>query len=257
MPRRAGAYDSPVAVAQTCRRSCLSSGMVDEAYRRYGLLANRTGTYVAWYAQHAAKKPRSRRRRYSTTWWRRRRARRASGSPPPNRPGCSMRQSRWRSARRAHRPLSRAARDFAEKNPPFALEAGMAAVHWLVAGWLRRDGSGRAGCPHTLAAADAWACAETTRQRIRDLVAKETGGERFVTWGAWVPSVSPDAAMRRLAGETATFPTDAAFRRVDADELRALIRELLPWFDDRLHAGSSMPVIDHAATVGLGAGRTG
>lgn len=31
--------------------------------------------------------------------------------------------------------LTRAARDFREKNPAFAIEAGLAALHWLAAGY--------------------------------------------------------------------------------------------------------------------------
>ena len=47
--------------------------------------------------------------------------------------------------------------------------------------------------------------------------------------------------------ETGDALTDAALDALDADELRALIRELLPWFDDRLHARFVNAVIDHAA----------
>lgn len=47
--------------------------------------------------------------------------------------------------------------------------------------------------------------------------------------------------------ETGDAVTDAALDALDADELCALIRELLPWFDDRLHARFVNAVIDHAA----------
>ena len=79
--------------------------------------------------------------------------------------------------------LTRAARDFAEKNPAFAVKAGMAALLWLVEGY----GYEITGLDvlnaysHTLKAAENAGCADETLRRIRDLVAGETFGERFVT----------------------------------------------------------------------------
>lgn len=171
-------------MAQTCEAILLSSGLVDEAYRRYGLLANRAGTYVAWYRAVAKK--------YAEI--------------PPGQilddlvastPG---EEGKWFAAAKqaglfdeaialaqrspcAPQTLTRAARDFAEKNPPFALEAGMAALRWLVEGYGYDVTAGDVldAYTHTLAAAECLGRAETTRQRIRDLVATETGGERFVT----------------------------------------------------------------------------
>ena len=149
-------YDNPRAMAQTRDAILLSSGLVDEACRRYGLLANHPGTYVAWYRVVARKSPQI---------------------PPAqilddlvaSTPG---EEGKWFAAAKqtglfdeaialvqrspcAPQTQAHAARDFAKQNPPFAFEAGMAA---------ERLGS-----------------AETTRQRIRGLVATETGGERFVT----------------------------------------------------------------------------
>ena len=79
--------------------------------------------------------------------------------------------------------LTRAARDFEEKNPTFALEAGMAALYWLVKGYGYDITSAHvhAAHDHTMKAAENAGCAEETRERIRILVSKETYGERFVT----------------------------------------------------------------------------
>lgn len=44
-----GPNDSPVAIAAACEEILLSSGLVDEAYARYGLQANQAGTYLAWF----------------------------------------------------------------------------------------------------------------------------------------------------------------------------------------------------------------
>jgi len=52
-----GLNDSPVAIAQACERVLLSSGLVDEAYSRYGLEANQAGTYLATFRAVAKKYP--------------------------------------------------------------------------------------------------------------------------------------------------------------------------------------------------------
>jgi len=52
-----GLNDSPVAIARACEEVLLSSGFADEAYERYGLVANRAGTYLAWFRAVAKKYP--------------------------------------------------------------------------------------------------------------------------------------------------------------------------------------------------------
>lgn len=178
------AYQNPGAVAQACEAILLSSGLVDEAYRRYGLLANRAGTYVAWYRAVAKKYPHVRPAQILDDL--------VAYTPGE--------EGKWFAAAKdaglfdeaialaqsspcAPQTLARAARDFAERNPPFALGAGMAALHWLVEGYGYDVTAGDvlAAYTHTLEAAERLDCAEPTRQRIRDLVATETGSERFVT----------------------------------------------------------------------------
>lgn len=79
--------------------------------------------------------------------------------------------------------LTRAARDFEEKNPTFALEAGMAALRWLALGYGHEitGADVLAAYSHTMKAAEHAGIVEETRARIRDLVSRETFGERFVT----------------------------------------------------------------------------
>jgi len=79
--------------------------------------------------------------------------------------------------------FTRAARDFEEKNPSFAIEAGMTALMWLVEGY-GYDITGadvHAAFTHTMKAAQHAGVAEDTKQRIRALVSKESFGARFVT----------------------------------------------------------------------------
>lgn len=79
--------------------------------------------------------------------------------------------------------LTRAARDFEEKNPTFALEAGMTALMWLVQGYgYEITGADvHSAYASTIKAAEHAGVAEDTKERIRALVSKESFGERFVT----------------------------------------------------------------------------
>ncbi|MFP2895929.1 hypothetical protein [Corallococcus sp. 4LFB] len=52
-----GLNDSPIAIARACEEVLLSSGLVDEAYRRYGLEANQAGTYLATFRAVAKRYP--------------------------------------------------------------------------------------------------------------------------------------------------------------------------------------------------------
>ena len=179
-----GLNDSAVAIAQTCEELLLGSGCAEEAYRRYGLLANQTSTYLAWFRAVARKYPQKKPMEIlndlvATT------------------PG---EEGKWFAAAKDARlfdkaialanqtpcspqTLTRAARDFAASNPPFAIEAGRTALRWLVEGYgydITRVDVDNA-YTLTMQAAGNAGIAEETRQRIRDLVAEETFGERFVT----------------------------------------------------------------------------
>lgn len=52
-----GPWASDQDIDSLCEELLLSSGFVDEAYRRYGLTANRAGTYIAWFRTVARKYP--------------------------------------------------------------------------------------------------------------------------------------------------------------------------------------------------------
>jgi hypothetical protein len=162
----------------------LSSGLADEAYRRYGLLANRAGTHLAWFRAVA--------RKYSH-----RTAAEILDDLVTITPG---EEGKWFAAAKDAalldeaialanrspcdpRTLTRAARDHAGTNPAFALEAGIAALRWLVEGWgweiTRLDVLN--AYTYAMQAAEKAGRAEETRRRIRDLVAGETAKDRFVT----------------------------------------------------------------------------
>ena len=167
-----------------CEEILLAAGRVDDAYERYALSANRKTTYLAWFRAVVGKYP---------------------GKPQPEIlrdlvEADPARAGNWFAAAKsaelyeeaidlANRTpcsphtLTRAARDFATSRPDFALEAGIAALKWLVLGYgYEITGKDvREAWNHTMQAAGNAKCEQETRQRVRELVASETFGERFVT----------------------------------------------------------------------------
>ena len=79
--------------------------------------------------------------------------------------------------------LTRAARDFAQTNPAFAAEAGLAALRWLIRGYGYEITSVdvRAACSHTLTAAAQAGIDGTVRTRIRALLGDPAARSGFVT----------------------------------------------------------------------------
>ena len=130
-----GINDPGWQIAQACEAILLSSGLADEAYRRYAMTANQGTTNLATFRAIAKKYP----------------------SVPPEQilrdliastPGA---EGKWFAAAKdaglfdvaielatrsptEPRTLTRAARDYAEKRSDFALSAGLAALHWISRG---------------------------------------------------------------------------------------------------------------------------
>lgn len=78
--------------------------------------------------------------------------------------------------------LLRAARDMKSAEPLFAVEAGMAALRWLVAGYgyeiIGLDV--RQAYNFTMDAATNAGCRNETLDRIRNMVVKDTSADRYV-----------------------------------------------------------------------------
>ena len=177
-------WASDLDIDRLCEEVLLSSGLEEEAYQRYGLRANLANTNLAWFRAVAKKYPHKQPAEIlddlaaqtpgeEGKWFAAAKAAKlfAEAIVLANRTPC------------APQTLTRAARDFAEKNPSFALEAGLAALHWLVEGY-GYDITGQDvlnAYAHTMTAAETAGCADATRQRIRDLVAQERLGDRFVS----------------------------------------------------------------------------
>ena len=131
-----GLNDSPVAIDRACEEILLSSGLYDEAYQQYGLTVNRGGTNLATFRKIAKKYPMKDKSQILED---------LIGSTPGE-------EGKWFATAKSlgmlplalklanqspcdPRTLNRAARDYLEKEPEFALGVAMASLHWLSQGW--------------------------------------------------------------------------------------------------------------------------
>ena len=165
-----------------CEQILLSLGKTDDAYQ-YGLTANRAGTYLAWFRAVAKRYPHKPRAVILSDLIR-------------VTPGD---EGKWFAAAKDARlfdeavalanrtpcdpkTLTRAARDFAEKNPAFAVEAGLAALRWLVQGFGHEITSADVwtAYTHTLKAAANAHRSDEVRNRIRALIDSADARGRFV-----------------------------------------------------------------------------
>ena len=178
-----GINDSPVAIAAACEAILLASGRVEEAYRRYALAATQGTSYLATYRALAGKYPEKRPEEL---------LRDLVATMPGD-------EGKWfatakelglydEAIRLANetpcdpRTLTRAARDFVDSHPEFAVEAGLAALRWLTKGYgYEVTGADvLAAYTHTMKAAERAGRAEIVRAQIRMLIARETSGGGFV-----------------------------------------------------------------------------
>ena len=167
----------------SCEEILLSAGLVDEAYARHGLWASRAGTYLATFRAVERKYPHKR-------------APEILADLVATTPG---EEGKWFAAAKdaglydealalARRTpcdpktLARAARDHAETEPAFALEAGLLALHWIVQGYgFEITGADVwAAYAHTMKAAERQGSVEATRERIRAQVAEDAAGAQLV-----------------------------------------------------------------------------
>ena len=178
-----GINDSPIAIARVCEELLLGAGLIDEAYQRYGLAANQASTYLGWFRAVAKKYPHKA-------------ANEVLADLVMTTPGA---EGKWFAAAKDAglyddalalatrtpcdpKTLARAARDFGEKQPAFAVGAGLLAIHWLVEGYGYDITAGDVQDAYraTLAAAERLGLVTDVKERMRQLVADEpTGG--FVT----------------------------------------------------------------------------
>jgi hypothetical protein len=158
------------AIALVCEEILLSSGLAEEAYERYTVVANQRSTYLATFRTITGKYPHKRPAEV---------LRDLVASTPGQ-------EGKWFAAAKDAklydaaiqlagrspcdpRTLTRAARDCVQTEPGFAVEAGMLALHWLVQGYgyevTATDVS--AAYIQTSEAAERIGCGDAVRERVR------------------------------------------------------------------------------------------
>jgi tetratricopeptide (TPR) repeat protein len=171
-----GLNDNPARIARTCEEILLLQGRSAEAYERYALASNRGMSNIATYRSIVRKYPE---RDPSQIL-------RDLVAATPGEEGKWFATAKEAgelelAARFANqspcdpRTLTRAVRDFVDKNPEFALQAGLAAIRWLAQGYgFEITGADVwAAYSYTLKAAEQLGRRDEVRDRVRNLVANK------------------------------------------------------------------------------------
>ncbi len=179
-----GLNDPDWQIAQACEAILLSSGLADEAYRRYALEANQGTTHLATFRAMARKYPHKPHAEILRDL-------------VASTPGA---EGKWFAAAKDAglfdmaielatrsptdpRTLTRAARDFAEKQPEFALAAGLAALRWISLGYgYEITGSDVLDTYAALkqAAAGAGGTAQRVNEQVREMIAGAQPASEFL-----------------------------------------------------------------------------
>ncbi len=129
------AYSNPSAIAAACEAILFESGMMEEAYHRYAIQANRRNTYLATFRAIVKKYPHRDKREILAD---------LVASTPGE-------EGKWFATAKSiglldeaidlanrspcnPQTLVRAARDMRESDPEFAMQAGMTALRWMLVG---------------------------------------------------------------------------------------------------------------------------
>ncbi|MBN1865623.1 MAG: hypothetical protein JW808_12065 [Victivallales bacterium] len=170
-------YAHPARIARTCEEILLSVGKTDEAYSKYAFAANHKGTHLATFRAIAEKYPNKDRSAILKNLV----------AQTPGEEGkwfataksLGLYDEAIALANSTHcdpKTLTRAARDFVETEPRFAMEAGLSALRWLLDGYgydiIAMDVS--SAYRHTMEAAGNAGCASAAKARIVQLLERES-----------------------------------------------------------------------------------
>jgi hypothetical protein len=174
-----GPWTNDTDVDLLCEGILLSSGRIEEAYRRYGLHAHRAGTYLATFRNVTKAYPNIPRAQVLSDLIERSPGDEGKWFATAKELG--MYEVALKLVRESPcdpKTLARAARDFAESEPTFAHGAGLAALQWLTRGHGYEITSIDVwGAYHsTLKAAEHLGKLHDTKTRIQQLVAQEAPG---------------------------------------------------------------------------------
>lgn len=177
-----GLNEPDYSISEACEEILLTSGMVEEAYTKYAIKANQKTTYLATFRTIVKKYPNKNPGDILAD---------LVASSPGN-------EGKWFAAAKSAgllreavnlanrspcdpRTLTRAARDMKDKDPHFALEAGIAALRWLIAGYGYDITGLDVLDPYRFAleAATNIGCLNDTKDRIRKMVAADKLIDQF------------------------------------------------------------------------------
>ncbi len=173
-----GPWTSDAEVDALCEEMLLSSGLVDEAYTRYGLRTDTGGTYLATFRAVAKKYPHKRPEEILGDLVRTTRGAEGKWFTAAKELGLyALAAELARTSPCDPKTLARAARDHVATQPAFAVDAGYAALDWL----SRDFGYDVTGADVWMAysavmeAAEMLGKAAETKGRLRDLVQSHPG----------------------------------------------------------------------------------
>lgn len=168
-----GLNNNPESIAQACEEILLSSNLADEAYRRYAIAANQGSTYLSMFRAICKKYPHKLPVEILKDLV----------DSTPSQEGkwfaaakeAEMYDVAIDLARRSpvdHRTLNRAALDFIEPRPLFAIEVGLLSLYWILEGRGYEVTAGEVigVFDAVMRASSLSGCAEQTLLRIRNLL---------------------------------------------------------------------------------------
>lgn len=178
-----GFNDNPAAIDQVCEDILISSGLYEEAYRQYGLRTNQGGTNLATFRNIAKKYPMQEKSKIledliETTPG-------AEGKWFATAKSLGMLTLAMELAHRSPcdpRTLNRAARDFLDKEPKFALGVALASLQWLAQGhgYEITTSDVHAACEYALQAAETLGLKEQAVSDIREIISQDRSPGMFV-----------------------------------------------------------------------------
>ena len=169
-------------IAETCEAILISSGFKDEAYQRYAFEANHGGTYLATFRAICRKYPHKAPENVLNDLVARTPG--EEGKWFASAKDAELYDLALNLAKRSpvdHRTLIRAADDFGEKEPGFALNCGLLALYWICAGRAYEATTGEVLTAYTqmLRAAEIAQCTEAAMDQLRKTL-ESFPQERFV-----------------------------------------------------------------------------
>ena len=173
--------ESPWVGARLCQEILLAAGRTEEAYQRYGVTGNASTTYLSTFRAILKTYPHKTpaqvladlvQRSPGGSWFA------AAKEAELFDEAIAL---AWRTPT-AHGTLTRAARDFVKTRPDFAMEAGLAAIHWIARGhgYEVTGGDVLAAYTATVEAAENAGRVDDANRRMREIVAGEGDPSRFV-----------------------------------------------------------------------------